>query len=101
MTNPEDTIPYGFCQCGCGERTQIINDNNVGLGRRKGEQSKFVRGHQRRSKNPEYIIDELTGCWNWQRAMMTNGYGKGCIGSKVMEAHRIAYIRSKGEISPG
>jgi hypothetical protein len=33
---PVNTIPYGFCQCGCGEKTNLF----------RGQYNRFVKGHQ-------------------------------------------------------
>lgn len=38
-------IPYGYCQCGCGQKTNIIDKNHTRLGRKKGEYARYIRGH--------------------------------------------------------
>lgn len=38
-------IPYGFCQCGCGERTIIADHNDRSKGWVKGQPLRFLKGH--------------------------------------------------------
>ena len=38
------SIPYGYCQCGCGKKTNICKHNNDVI--KKGEPRKYIRGHQ-------------------------------------------------------
>lgn len=52
-------------------------------------------------KRPDYIIDPITGCWNWNGVLNCNGYGvKRYKGDKWL-AHRLYYTRFKGQIPPG
>jgi hypothetical protein len=39
-------IPEGYCQCGCGQKTNLSMRNNARLGYIKGEPVKFIKGHQ-------------------------------------------------------
>jgi hypothetical protein len=38
-------IPFGFCRCGCGEKTNLATRNDKHDGRIKGEPMQFIRGH--------------------------------------------------------
>lgn len=53
---------------------------------------------------PDYIVDTLTGCWNWQKAVNKQGYGRKTImvnfKKKTIVAHRYIYEQIKGEIPP-
>lgn len=40
------TIPYGFCHCGCGERTTVSRQNCPRFGWTKGKPKQFIRGHK-------------------------------------------------------
>jgi hypothetical protein len=40
-----DEIPYGYCQCGCGIKTNLVQINDRKKGLIKGEPNKFLRGH--------------------------------------------------------
>jgi len=37
--------PYGYCQCGCGQETQVAEQTRAARGWIKGEPKRFVRGH--------------------------------------------------------
>lgn len=46
VTRPEDTIPYGFCHCGCGQKTPLSTQTNKNRGLVKGEPVRYLTGHQ-------------------------------------------------------
>lgn len=37
------------------------------------------------------VIDEDTGCWEWQGCVQANGYGRIRIGDRTYYVHRLAY----------
>ena len=45
-----DEITLGLCQCGCGQRTGIAQQNDRRFGWVKGQPVRFVRGHQNRGE---------------------------------------------------
>jgi len=47
------------------------------------------------------LIDETTGCWNWQGSINTGGYGTIAIRRKTRTLHRLNYERLVGEIPKG
>lgn len=46
-------------------------------------------------------INDLNGCWEWQRALTLKGYGQFGYNGKNIGAHVYSYTYHKGEISPG
>jgi hypothetical protein len=42
---PENT-GYGYCQCGCGQRTRLARQNDTKRGTIKGRPVRFVKGHR-------------------------------------------------------
>ena len=48
MTTPEKNIPYGYCQCGCGQKTNIATQTSHTYGWINGEPKLFIHGHNRR-----------------------------------------------------
>lgn len=95
-------IPEGHCECGCGTSTGIAPRDDPRYGTVKGRPLRFINGHNRRKSPLEYIADEATGCWIWQRGI-SEGYGvvgDGRNGS-TKYAHRAYYERAKGPIPPG
>lgn len=47
------------------------------------------------------VIDEVTGCWNWQRAKLNGGYGQCSIKGKRILAHRLSYQTFIGPLKKG
>lgn len=41
-------IPYGYCHCGCGQKTNISKRNSTRGGHKKGEPFKFLHHHHGR-----------------------------------------------------
>ncbi len=48
-----------------------------------------------------YLVDPVTGCWNWQRAIGSHGYGQISADGVQKLAHRYSYERTKGPIPKG
>lgn len=111
MTNntteqPTQEIPYGYCQCGCGQRTNTIPETNRPRGRIKGQHFRYIRGHNARQSLIErfwrYVrADGPEGCWLWTGATASCGYGKLNINRRSVRAHRIAYELLVGPIPEG
>ena len=45
---PSETIPYGYCHCGCGQKTTIASYPRPEFGWVKGEPIRFLSGHNGR-----------------------------------------------------
>lgn len=89
------TSQIGICQCGCGEQTKLITENDASQGLIKGTYRKFINHH--RVKSPyEYLVDN-NGCWLWQRGKTSAGYGE----NRGQYAHRYYYQVYKGKITDG
>lgn len=48
MTPHEQIIPYGFCHCDCGMRTDLAPYSCATLSWKKGEPKRFINGHNSR-----------------------------------------------------
>lgn len=46
-------------------------------------------------------IDHETGCWNWQKALRSNGYGVARWDGRTRRVHRLSYETFVGEIPKG
>lgn len=102
-------IPYGYCKCGCGQKTTIAK-NNTKEGVKKGEPYNYVWGHFNRGINfPDTFwsqvnkngsipmhCPELGNCWEWTGSLRPNGYGQ--YGKKRLKAHRVAWEITYGEM---
>lgn len=100
-------IPYGYCRCGCGEKTPIATRTNASIGKKRGEPTRFVSGHyKRRDAVARFFLkvampEDPDGCWNWTAADDGNGYGLFGVNSRHVRAHRYAYELIRGDIPPG
>jgi hypothetical protein len=45
-----------------------------------------------------YVIDPVTGCWEWSRSRHKSGYGKVSYRGKLIGAHRMSYQLYNGPI---
>jgi hypothetical protein len=106
---PSETIPAGFCQCGCGEETSRWKANQFTLGRVKGEPANYIRGHNNRGKG-EPLSDRLwrqvskpgpDDCWEWQGGQDRDGYGTMHAAETSSRVHRVAYELEVGPIPEG
>src|SRR4051812_37511182 len=94
--------PYGYCGCGCGQKTSIATSSDRRKRAVKGEPRRFVHGHNRRQSPVEYIVDEATGCWVWQLATDTRGYGTTSFnGRRTVKAHIASYEKHVGPVPEG
>lgn len=103
-------VPYGYCHCGCGQKTGIIDRTQRCKNRIKGEPAKFIPGHHNvlRAKAIEERFWSKVGehsnpdeCWNWIASINGGGYGKIFYNGKHVDSHRMAWILTYGEIPEG
>lgn len=52
---------YGYCQCGCGRKTEIAEQTHRKKGWIKGKPKRFILGHAGRRKEPKPICSQ-NGC---------------------------------------
>lgn len=95
--------PSGLCMCGCGQPTTISWRSSKAKGWVKGKPRRLIHGHQYPSKVnkvfPEnYVVDPVTGCWNWSGCKNSKGYGRIRIDGALLLAHRASYMSTKGDI---
>jgi hypothetical protein len=93
-------IPYGYCRCGCGEKTSLASQGHTAKGYVKGEPVRFLVGHHRRKGPLDYIVDEH-GCWIWQRTLDSKGYGVLRRSGIAHQAHRWYWEQEHGAVPDG
>lgn len=98
-------VPYGLCQCGCGEKTTLAPKSHTAYGYVVGQPRRFLVGHGSRATGPDYIVEDRgfdTPCWVWGRARFDTGYGSYNLGGgKAVGAHRRFYEEHVREIPRG
>lgn len=101
--DPAHEIPYGYCHCGCGRKTNLSQDSrNAPI----GTPCRFLPGHYLRPFLPRFwkkvAVRGRDDCWEWQGVRFSNGYG--CIVIKNHQramTHRVAYELAYGPIPEG
>lgn len=93
--------PSGLCLCGCGQPAPIATSTIPSKQMIRGLPSRFIAGHQARKTPTQYVIDESSGCWNWQWSTGSKEYGQLRDTGKTKRAHRVFYERAKGPIPKG
>jgi len=88
------------CECGCGLHPGFYQKSHKAKGQVEGTPRRFAPGHHMRKDSPEFIVAE-NGCWIWQRALNTDGYGVTKEGGVQYQAHRVYYERVKEPIPDG
>lgn len=94
-------IPYGYCHCGCGEKTKLARDTIKARGIVAGQPQRYLLGHYNRRHDPQYKVDPDTGCWIWQWFVSPDGYGCRRVGKQNIKAHRVEYERVHGPVPAG
>lgn len=104
MSDSQTTVPYGYCECGCGRKTEI-RKTDCSCGKSPaGEPQRYVSGHARRVKGPDYIIEDrgfTSPCWIWQGYTEQTGYSRITVNGKRWRAHRWMYEEKVGPIPEG
>jgi len=94
-------IPFGFCHCGCGNKTSIIDRHDTKLKAVKGQPRPYLKGHASRISPVDYVVEDRgyeTPCWIWQRGTEKHGYGRMKHNGRQCSSHRVYYERVKGPV---
>lgn len=97
LSNDDPTVPYGYCHCGCGQKTSIAPQTKTSAGWVKGEPLKFVKSHTAYHAKQHFIETPETNCWEWQGAIHSGGYG--VLGREYV--HRLVYEELIGPVPEG
>ncbi len=79
-------VPYGYCWCGCGDKTGISNVTNAGERYLKGEPFRYVRGHVHRADPGE--VEAYKREWREARPEVPYGHCWCGCGQKTTIAER-------------
>lgn len=101
-----NAISYGYCQCGCGQKTTIASHTDNRHGAVKGQPRRYRPGHNNSQRTIPLAIRfwrhvNIAGpddCWEWQAGRDDKGYGHTEIDGHTVHAHRVAYELTVGPI---
>ena len=104
--NVTNEIPYGFCHCGCGEKTALAKWNDKRRGHIIGKPHRYIHGHNT-AKTPldvfqKFVERKENGCLEWIGGKNNKGYGTFTLrrgGRK--SAHRASWEYHNGPIPDG
>ena len=106
MDTEQATVPYGYCHCGCGEKTRLARKTDRAIGHVRGAPLRFIAGHGAR-RSPEQRFRKWVGeakaggCWPWRGTIADNGYGRLSLGYSSVPAHRFSYELHVGTVPEG
>lgn len=88
----------GYCQCGCGGQTNVIQQTEARAGLVRGEYRRYIYGHNtRRFGWTETDCGYETACWNW-RNTKSDRYGRIKVRGRDLGAHRFIYEEMFGPV---
>lgn len=102
----ENEIPYGYCHCGCGQKTKLAAKNRAEAGWTKGKPLRFLNGHHSLPNvpasppNPSGLC--MCGCGEYTPIAARNNVVKGYVAGQpvrfvVGHQARVRAIRSPEE----
>lgn len=68
---PENIIPQGFCQCGCGQKTAISSKTRSKQGCVKGQPVRYIQGHTSPRYDPLRVNPSATPTYQSWSHMIT------------------------------
>lgn len=97
----EDSIPFGFCHCGCGNHTRIAPQTRLKRGYLKGQPMLFISNHHKNNTKYKWLLNALAthnsnNCLLWPFARDTGGYGLLIFEGRQVLAHRLAFYVANG-----
>lgn len=105
---PSYEIPYGYCHCGCNQKTPIAKGSRTNRGWIKDQPKRFISGHGCNTNHtPQQAFwnyatpGKPDDCWLWQGYTEKNGYGRARFRGKRYAAHRLGWELHFGPIPEG
>jgi hypothetical protein len=100
-----EDVSYGYCHCGCGQKTNMAPQTDRRIGWVKGEPIRYIKGHHGRRDLAEKFWSKIEvrdedECWEWKASTRTGGYGAFRGEDGLVGAHRIAWEIANGERVP-
>lgn len=103
-------VPFGYCHCGCGEKTKIANGNNAKYGWVYGQPFKYVLHHRGKGLDQTPLEDRFwskvdrsggpDACWPYTGGQNDRGYGRFWRDGEEVSAARMAWEIENGRPFP-
>lgn len=94
-----EVIPYGYCKCGCEEKTSICQKTDSNLGRIKGRAFDYIHGHNGRGSNASNWKGGIRFTGSGHRTIKTPGHPRADNCGYVME-HTLVAEKALGKYLP-
>jgi HNH endonuclease len=104
LANDGESVPYGLCGCGCGNRTPIAKRNEYRRGHVRGEPIPVLHGHNRRARPPHFRVVRAghdSPCYLWIHGKTGAGYAQTSFGRSTRLVHRLTYEAANGTVPKG
>lgn len=72
------SVPFGYCHCGCGQKTVIAKASQSRSGRVKGQPARYVLGHTMRGAFKDRAEEQAKYKREWERDYPSVPYGE-CV----------------------
>lgn len=100
MSDYTPETPYGYCHCGCGQKTTISFRTGKPCLFKKNHETIAIKFWSKVNKDgsiPTHM-PHLGQCWEWIGSVNCK-WGYGQFGTKRLRAHRVAWVLTNGEIT--
>jgi HNH endonuclease len=104
LADDGESVPYGLCKCGCGNRTPVAKRNEYRRGHVKGEPIPVLHGHNRRPRPPHFRLVRAghdSPCYMWNHGKTSAGYAQTSFGRSTKLVHRLTYEAANGTVPKG
>lgn len=101
LGSSEVIVPYGYCQCGCGEKTPTAKRNEYRRGHAKGEPIPMLHWHNRRVRPPHFRVAQAghdSPCYLWNHGKTGEGYAQISFERSTGLVHRLTYEAANGTL---
>ncbi len=101
LADDGESVPFGFCRCGCGNTTPIAKRNKYSRGHLMGDPIPVLHGHNRRVRPPHFRVvcaGYDSPCYLWNHGKTSAGYPQTSSGHSTKLVHRLTYNAANGTV---
>ena len=98
-------LAAGYCECGCGQKTKLIDKIDNKRGMIRGEPSRFIKGHSGGYNRDKSLserfwekVNKSQDCWVWTGCKQSQGYGQIRVKRKALLTHRLSWELANGRL---